>query len=146
MSCGCSQTPCTCSSGVSVTPITTCNQTPCTCGGCGCGDPLSPPVTTLCDLDRRNNVWVEGPVDSNGNGGICLLDTLDECSVINSLQRSQRAKDDLKRVTSNEFLRNLADTVPLLPTTNEGDTLQKEINQNSIPFYSVFRGQPPFAQ
>jgi len=99
----------------------------------------------LCDLDRRCNVWVEG-ADANGAGGICLLDTFDECQVVNSLQKSQRAKDDLLKVTSNEYLRNLANTVPLLPTANEGDQLQKELNQNSIPFYSVFRGQPPFAQ
>jgi hypothetical protein len=75
-----------------------------------------------------------------------MLDTMEEHQVINSLQRSQRAKDDLLKVTSNEYLRNLALTIPLLPTGNEGDSLQKEINQNTIPFYSLFRGQPPFSQ
>jgi hypothetical protein len=71
---------------------------------------------------------------------------MEECQVINSLQRSQRAKDDLLKVTSNAYLRNLANTTPLYPTANEGDTLQKEINQGTIPFYTLFRGQPPFAQ
>jgi len=132
-------------------PITTCGETPCSCGSCPAID-CGPVIGTLCDLDRKNNVWVEGPVDSNGNGGICLLDTMEECQVVNSLQRSQRAKDDLIRVTSNEYLRNLANTVPLLPTGNEGDALQKEINGigGSVgaagPFYALFRGQPPFAQ
>jgi hypothetical protein len=85
-------------------------------------------------------------VDENGQGGICMLDTMEEHQVINSLQRSQRAKDDLLRVTSNEYLRNLALTTPLYPTANEGDVLQKEVNQGTIPFYTLFRGQPPFAQ
>lgn len=143
MSCGCNQTPCACSGAP-------CNQTPCACGGCPtegvCPDPEPCPTPpTLCDLDRRCNVWVEG-ADENGNGGICMLDTMTECQVVESLQRSQKAKDDLMKVTSNEYLRNLAQTTPLLPTTNEGDQLQKEMNQNSLPFYSVFRGQPPFAQ
>src|SRR6185369_9570577 len=108
-SCGCSSTPCTC--GVSVMPVIPCNCTPCSCGSCGTNPVLSMP--TLCDLNRKCNVWVEGVVDENGNGGICLLDTMEECQVINSLQRSQRAKDDLLKVTSNEYLRNLANTIPL---------------------------------
>lgn len=142
MACGCSSTPCTC--GVSVMPVMPlCNSTPCSCGGCVA--PVAP-MPSLCDLNRKCNVWVEGVVDENGQGGICLLDTMEECQVINSLQRSQRAKDDLLKVTSNEYLRNLALTVPLLPGINEGDELQKELNQNSIPFYTLFRGQPPFAQ
>lgn len=143
MSCGCSSTPCTC--GVSVMPVIPCNCSPCSCG-CGCVPDAIPAIPTLCDLSRKCNVWVEGVVDENGNGGICLLDTMEEYQVINSLQRSQKAKDDLLKVTSNEYLRNLARTIPLLPGINEGDELQKELNQNSIPFYSVFRGQPPFAQ
>lgn len=103
-------------------------------------------MPSLCDLDKNCNVWVEGYDPKNGVPGICLLDTMEEYQVINSLHRSQRAKDDLVRVTSNEYLRNLAATTPLYPTTNEGDVLQKEVNQNSIPFYTQFRGQPPFAQ
>lgn len=140
MSCGCNHTPCSCAN--------TCNQTPCTCGTCPnvCAEPdPCPSIPTLCDGDRRCNVWVEG-ADADGQGGICLLDTMEEHQVVNSLQRSQRAKDDLLRVTSNEYLRNLATTLPLLPTYNEGDQLQKESAQNTIPFYSLFRGQPPFAQ
>lgn len=118
-----------------------CNQNPC---GCQPAD-SEEPRPTLCDRDRKCNVWVEG-ADAEGNGGICLLDTLEECDVIQSLHRSQRAHDDLMRVTSNERLRELALTVPLYPQTNDGDNLQKEVNQNTIPFYAVFRGQPPFAQ
>jgi len=105
-----------------------------------------PALQTLCDLSRLDNVWVDGPVSPEGQGGICMLDNMEECQVIHSLQRSQRAKDDMLKVTSNLYLRNLAQTVPLLPGISPGDTLQKEANQNSIPFYALFRGQPPFAQ
>lgn len=148
MSCGCNQTPCACSSGSpSVMPVMPCGQSPCSCGNCPSDCTL---IGTLCDLDRSNNIWVEGYDASTGTPGICLLDTLEECQVVNSLQRSQRAKDDMLKVTTNEYLRNLANTVPLLPTTNEGDVEQKTINSlggpNSIPFYAIFRGQPPFAQ
>lgn len=136
-------------------PVMPCNQTPCSCGVCPCEE--LPAIGTLCDLDRNCNVWVEGYDASKGVPGICLLDTMEECQVINSLQRSQKAKDDLLKVTSNAYLRNLAETIPLYPTGNEGDTLQKEVNgtsgpagqvanPNSIPFYAIFRGQPPFAQ
>ncbi len=129
---------------VSVMPVSSCScgASPCSCGG---GQPACA-RPSLCDLDRKCNVWVEGVVDENGQGGICLLDTMEEYQVINSLHRSQRAHDDLMKVTSNEYLRNLARTTPLYPTANEGDTLQKEINQGTIPFYTQFRGQPPFAQ
>ncbi len=126
-----------------------CNQTPCGCSGgstsCEVPTPPQEPCPTLCDLDRKCNVWVEG-ADENGNGGICLLDTLDESDVIRSLHRSRVSHDDLLRVTSNEYLRELARTVPIYPTANEGDELQREVNHNTIPFYAVFRGQPPFAQ
>ena len=104
---------------------------------------------TLCNRDRKNNVWVEG-ADENGEGGICLLDTIDQSQLVYVLQRDPKAREDLRRVTDDVSLINLADTVPELPKTNEGDDLQKEVNANdkagSIPFYSIFRGQPPFAQ
>jgi len=135
-------------------------QSDCACGGscpdtthqgCGCNALPTGPVTpeqpcTACDRDRRNNVWVEGAVDSNGVGGICLLDTLCEQQIVDIIQRDERARQDLCRVTSNPELHKLAATVPRLPKVNEGDELQKEINQNTIPFYTLFRGQPPFAQ
>jgi len=141
-----------------------CENGGCSCSGscqekfhdtCGCtlegipvtyGTDLPPYMTTACDRDRKNNVWVEGPVDSNGQGGICLLDTLCEQQVVDVLQRDDRARADLVRVTSHPRLLELAATVPHLPKTNDGDVLQKEMNQNTIPFYAIFRGQPPFAQ
>jgi hypothetical protein len=96
-------------------------------------------------LDRKNNVWVEG-ADADGNNGICLLDTIEEPQLIDVLQRDPLARTDLKRVTSNVYLQNLADTLPMLPTDYEGDTLQREQNQGTLTLYTVFRGIPPFNQ
>lgn len=103
---------------------------------------------TLCDRDRVNNVWVEGLVDEDGNGGICLLDNMREDQVVYVLQRDETARTDLCRVTSNERLLELAATVPRLPTGRVGDQLQSEVNRNSesLAFYSVFRGRPPTAR
>jgi hypothetical protein len=119
-----------------------CNQTPCTCENT-CETPSN--ATTLCDLDRKNNVWVEG-ADAEGNNGICLLDTIEEGQLIEVLQRDPLARTDLKRVTSNVYLQNLVDTLPMLPTDYEGDTLQHEQNQGTLTLYNVFHGVPPFNQ
>jgi hypothetical protein len=103
--------------------------------------------TTYCDRDRVNNVWVEG-ADENGEGGVCLLDTMNEAQVVYVLQRDETARRDLLRVTSDEQLLELANTVPRLPVEEPGDVLQRETNHNSdpnsLPFYNQFRGQPPW--
>ena len=103
--------------------------------------------TTKCDRDRVNNVWVEG-ADENGEGGICLLDTMTEAQVIYTLKRDETARADLRRVTSDVDLLTLADTVPRLTTDRTGDVLQSGLNRNadSVAFYSVFRGRPPTAR
>lgn len=117
---------------------------------CDCGDTVeaeTPRVGTYCDRDRKNNVWVEG-ADAEGVGGVCLLDTMTEAQVVGVLQVDETARADLRRVTSDAYLHGLADRVPRLPEINEGDESQKTLNNNtdSIPFYAIFRGQPPFAQ
>lgn len=139
MSCACQSDPCTCTGPA---PGCNCNTSPC---GCPCPDK---PKRNRCNMDRRNNVWVEGVVDENGCGGLCLLDTLEDCEIISILECDEVARADLKRVTDDPHLLELAATVKRLPTTEENDDLQSEINRSkdSIPFYSVFRGQPPFAQ
>ena len=106
-------------------------------------------TTTLCDRDRVNNVWIEGVTDpETGEGGICLLDTMTEAQIINSLERDEVARADLLRVTSNERLLELAAETPRLQTEEPEDQLQRETNKHSesIPYYSQFRGNPPFNQ
>ena len=116
-----------------------CGLTPCECSQRPC---------TYCDRDRKDNVWVEGVVDENGQGGICMLDTMTEDQIVNVLQRNDRARADLLRVTSDPCLLSLAQNVQRLPTTEPMDQLQSEVNRSkdSIPFYSVFQGRFPFAQ
>jgi len=113
-----------------------CQSTPCGCS------------TTKCDRDTTNNVWLER--GSENARGICLLDTLTETQVINILEKDERARADLLRVTSDVRLLELARTTKRLSTAEEADLQQKWANKNespsSNPFYGVFRGQPPFAQ
>lgn len=103
---------------------------------------------TCCDGDRVNNVWIEGAVNEAGVGGICMLDSMNEVQVIHVLQHDPKARADLKRVTSNVALLELAATVPPLTTVSLGDRQSSELNRHadSIPFYSLFRGNPPTAR
>ena len=121
MSCGCSQTPCACA-----------------------------PVTTKCDRDTVNNVWLERGVGGENAPGICLLDTLKREQIIDVIERDERARVDLLRVTSDPELLALATKTKRLTTAEEADLQQKWVNKNeapaSSPFYGLFRGQPPFAQ
>jgi hypothetical protein len=107
----------------------------------------APSRVTYCDGDRANNVWVEG-ANENGEGGICMLDTMTQAQVIYVLQRNAKARDDLQRVTTDTELKDWALTIPMLPGVEDGDKLQRQVNNNaaSIPFYSVFAGKPPTAR
>ena len=107
-----------------------------------------PPPCTKCDRDKNNNVWVEGYDAEKGVPGICLLDTLEDAQIINVLMRDERARQDLRKVTSDPHLLDLAEKIPRFPETNEGDEAQKDHGNttNAGPFYAIFRGQPPFAQ
>jgi len=98
------------------------------------------------------NVWVErgcSSVDVNAPG-VCMLDTMTDDQVIYVLERDEKARADLLLVTSDAHLRELAQTIARLPTYQDDDKLQSDMNRNhapaSIPFYALFRGQPPFAQ
>jgi hypothetical protein len=133
MSCGCNNNPCNCTSA----------QPP-VCGG----------RRTKCDLYRTGdkNVWVEkGPnLGDEERPGICLLDTMSDEQVIYVVERDDKARADLFKVTSDAHLRNLAENISRLPTQQDDDRLQSDMNRNhapaSNPFYALFRGQPPFAQ
>ncbi len=82
--------------------------------------------------------------------GICLLDTMSEDQVIYSLEHDEQARADLLTVTSDPHLLELANTIPRLPVVEEMDAEQALTNRTnepaSLPFYAIFRGQPPFAQ
>lgn len=116
---------------------------------CDSVPPPPPPRRTKCDADTKNNVWVErGPNPGDENRiGICLLDTMTEAQVIYTLEHDDVARKDLLRVTTDEHLLLLARTVPKLPTVEESDEQQRDINRSttpaSIPFYAIFQGRMP---
>lgn len=121
MSCGCSATPCECQ-----------------------------PTTSKCNGDLKDNVWLERGTGGENAIGICLLDTMTEPQIIDVLERDERARKDLLRATTDARLLELARNTKKLTTAEEADLQQKWVNKNeapaSIPFYGLFRGQPPFAQ
>ncbi len=104
------------------------------------------PKKTLCDGDRTHNCWIEGGDPNTGEGGVCLLDNLTAEQVVYIVERNPKAREDLKRVTTNEEVLALANETPPLPSGEYADVLQSEVNKNAdtIPFYSVFRGQGPW--
>jgi len=128
-----------------------CQNAPCSCNETPC-PPTKP--RTKCDLYRPGdkNVWVERGNTPNDAScpGICLLDTMNEDQVINTLERDEKARADLLMVTTDPRLLQLAATIPRLPVVEEMDAEQAQYNRTnepaSLPFYAVFRGQPPFAQ
>ena len=100
-----------------------------------CAPECEGPPPTLCDGDTTNNEWVDG------NGSICLLDSMSLDQVVYVLQRNPKARDDLKRVTTCEELHELVDKVPPLPTKQEDDSLQSSFNTGDcLPYYTIFRG------
>lgn len=91
-------------------------------------------LPSLGDGDPTDNVWWT-------EEGVCLLDTLTVSQVTYILERSQRAKDDLKRATTCRDLWCMADDVPLLPTMREDDQLMKSFGESvPLPFYQLYRG------
>jgi hypothetical protein len=176
MSCGCNKSPCECHGQPRFpAPACWCHKDPCDCEGgrriaargereCSCHKTPCECCRgcTKCDLyvPGTPNVWVErGEASPDLFAaaqpdykyiGICSLDTLKESQVIYIIERDEKARKDLLKVTSDPRLRHLALTVPKLPTQELVDA--EQLNQNrpnepaSIPFYAVFRGQPPFPQ
>ena len=117
-----------------------------------CGDPTGPgngPDGSYCDLNIENNVWVEGVVDLSASPpkrGICMLDSISYDQMVYVLQHTPQARCDLPKVTSSPELLALLDRVKLLPTGNAADAANRHANANpnDLPFYNVFRGNPPY--
>jgi hypothetical protein len=97
-------------------------------------------------------VWVErGDTPGSENApGICLLNTMSKEQVIYVLERDEVARRDLLTVTSDPDLLFLANNIVRLPTPELVDMEQAVGNRSNeaaaIPFYAIFRGQPPFPQ
>lgn len=111
-------------------------------------------MSTRCDLYvfGMKNVWVErgdSPNDVHAPG-VCMLDSMNDDQIVDIIEHDPVAREDLRAITTDPHLLNLANVVPTLPQITINDQEHKLINdpQNpaSIPFYAIFRGQPPFAQ
>lgn len=113
-----------------------------------CNTPCPPQQTpcSKCKELSKNNVWVER--GSPGARGICLLDTMTLDQVAHVLMTLPGAAKDLLAITTDPQLIHLAKNVQLLPTGVETDLDQARINRpaDSIPYYTLFRGNPPYAQ
>ena len=125
-----------------------CQQNPCACES----NPVCAPEVPATKCDRYQpgdeNCWVEkGTPEARG---VCMLDTMDECQIVYILERDDKARADLLKVTSDPDLTRLANTVPKLPKVEHAEVEQALVNRPneaaSTPFYALFRGQPPFAQ
>lgn len=120
-------------------------------GACGCDDDSDNIFTTtsgctFCDGVRVNNVWVEGHVNPDGTGGLCLLDTYTKEEIIDVLSRDPRARADLKTVTTNQDLIDLVDTIPLLnDVKSEAEQANAALGVDAPVFYTLFRGVAPWA-
>ena len=94
---------------------------------------------TTCTGDTRNNIWFVPRAP--GFPGRCVLDELTYDGVYTVLLRNPNAARDLARVTSEPKLQALAREVKLVVDSKEdGEASAKLLNANSLPFYTVLRG------
>lgn len=103
---------------------------------------------TYCNNDRVDNVWIEGGNRETGEGGVCLLDNMTRDQVVYCVERDEIARRDLKRVTHDPELLEIASDTPRLDTREPMDVeqVQGSNNTDAGPYYTAFRGQPPYAQ
>ena len=88
---------------------------------------------TVCNGDTTNNVWFAG--------GKCKLDQLTFEQVYFVLQKNPKAKADLLRITTDPTLIQLAnETRPINQDAIDDRRAEKIINGNTLPFYTVLRG------
>lgn len=97
------------------------------------------PRCTLCTKDKINNIFCVPRAP--GYPPRCILDEMTYEQVYEVLQRVPGAKRDLIKITDDPILLKLAETTRLrTPPQDAADRLQKKMNANSLPFYTVMRG------
>lgn len=100
---------------------------------------LSPNTCTVCTGDTNQNIWFDpGPP---GFPGKCKLDLLTYEQVHRVLQRVPCARSHLLKITDDECLVRLAKTTKLVvPPCEDALLVQRKLNANSLPYYTVIRG------
>lgn len=128
-----------------------CNQDPCGCAGRpepGCASlddnaPVNenPYGASVATGDKVNNIWWRpGPP---GYPGSSPLDLMTYGQVAYVLRKNPRAKGDLLRITTDPCLIRLANSIDLtIPDDVDNGIAAKRLQANSLPFYTVFKGNP----
>lgn len=94
---------------------------------------------TKCTGDTKCNIWFT--LRAPGFPGRCILDELTYDEVYDVLRRNPDAAKDLMRITNDPKLLSLAREVELVMTAQEeAEKAAKRLNANSLPFYTVLRG------
>jgi hypothetical protein len=105
-------------------------------------DPVNPyPSTqTVCNGDNTNNMfWRPG---AEGFPGQCILDEMTYGQVFAVLQRHPKAAEHLLRITDDETLVAMANTVPLIESEIvSNQKVVDRLNANTTTrYYTLFRG------
>ena len=104
-------------------------------------DPVNPNPNscTLCTGDTSNNVFFTPRAP--GYPGRCVLDELSYEQVARTIMKVPGAKEDLMRITDDPRLLTLARESRLIEDPiDEDERMRKKLHENSLPFYTVFRG------
>lgn len=136
----CGYDPCSCSSYGG--GCLSCGGIPCECSlniNMSCAVNLNPNNCTICTGNTADNIWFEpGPP---GFPGKCKLDLMTYEQVYRVLQTVPCAKEHLLRITTDKCLLRLANTTKLIvPPQEDNWHAAKIINDNTLPYYTVLRG------
>lgn len=134
MSCsGCGSSPCGCSPAADP-----CCDDVCFVDVC---EPVNhdPVCTTKCNLNKTNNIWYVP--DQPGYDCKCKLDQMTYGQVIRVLESVPYAARQLAAITDDPCLLMLSRTIKLKIPEQEDDAIaQNRINRNTLPYYTLFRG------
>lgn len=143
--CNCGRIPCCCGVGTGHSCI--CGRIPCCC--CGT-DPLKeydpdspvnprPNECTLCTGDTKDNIFCVPRAP--GYPPRCILDEMTWDQVYEVLRMVPKAKGDLMRITCDPALLTLARDTELVESPfDESEKVQKRLDANSLPMYTLFNG------
>jgi hypothetical protein len=102
--------------------------------------PVNPqsPYCTVCTGDTKNNIFF---IISEAGYGQCRLDQMTYGQVVGVLAHYPGAGKQLLAITDDPTLCSLANTVGLvLDPLEDDDNARKRIDANSLPFYTLIKG------
>jgi hypothetical protein len=94
---------------------------------------------TLCTGDTSDNIFFVPRAP--GYPPKCVLDELTYSQVWILLQRVPKAKSDLLRITDDPILVRMAESSKLVESPHDEDErMRKKLHENSLPMYTVLKG------